>query len=284
MSDEEKLFSPRATAHILGMSEASVKRWVDKGKIKAIKTLGGHRKISLRNIISFAETTNHEIKNPELIALLPGTGRLKDKISKSHGLLESAFEASNEALVFALLLDLHVSGMPLANIFDQILAPALEQVGCDWESGAISVHYERRIIQMCTRALYSLSKKIKPKMQRDGLVILGTLSGDHYSIPILMAELIILENGYVTMFMGNDLPIENIHQVLDEENCSNLIISHSASYDGDIIATLSDLNSHAQQQQVSFIFGGRLITPDILETLSGHTHLTNMQKLADFFS
>ena len=41
---DNQLFSPKQIGNALGVSEASIKRWVDKGKIDCVKTTGGHRK------------------------------------------------------------------------------------------------------------------------------------------------------------------------------------------------------------------------------------------------
>jgi len=40
-----KLRPPREAARILGISFATVKQWIYKGKLRSVKTLGGHHRI-----------------------------------------------------------------------------------------------------------------------------------------------------------------------------------------------------------------------------------------------
>ena len=41
----DKLFSPRDAAQVLGISYPTLKQWIYKGKIKTVKTAGGHHRI-----------------------------------------------------------------------------------------------------------------------------------------------------------------------------------------------------------------------------------------------
>jgi molybdopterin-binding protein len=55
-----KLYTPRDAAQVLGMSYSSLKQWIYSGKIKSVRTSGGH----------------HRIPEPEIDRLLPrATGK-----------------------------------------------------------------------------------------------------------------------------------------------------------------------------------------------------------------
>lgn len=47
------LLSPRELAQAIGVSESSIKRWIDDGLIGATKTAGGHRRIAGSEAIRF---------------------------------------------------------------------------------------------------------------------------------------------------------------------------------------------------------------------------------------
>ncbi len=49
----DKLFSPRETAQVLGISYPTLKQWIYKKKIRTIQTAGGHHRIPEREIDRF---------------------------------------------------------------------------------------------------------------------------------------------------------------------------------------------------------------------------------------
>ena len=63
-------FSPKQVANALGVSESSVKRWVDSGKLPAAKTVGGHRKVTLPSVAQFIRETGHEVARPDLLGMV----------------------------------------------------------------------------------------------------------------------------------------------------------------------------------------------------------------------
>ncbi|MCX5741316.1 MAG: helix-turn-helix domain-containing protein, partial [Proteobacteria bacterium] len=62
-----RLLSPRDLAEALGVSESSLKRWVDSGRITATRTDGGHRKIRLSEAVRFIRESGSPIVHPELL-------------------------------------------------------------------------------------------------------------------------------------------------------------------------------------------------------------------------
>ncbi len=45
MQDTNELLKPRDAAHILGISYPALKQWIYKGKIRTVKTAGGHHRV-----------------------------------------------------------------------------------------------------------------------------------------------------------------------------------------------------------------------------------------------
>jgi len=48
-----KLFTPREAAKVLGVSYPTLKQWIYKGKIRTVKTAGGHHRIPEKQIDKF---------------------------------------------------------------------------------------------------------------------------------------------------------------------------------------------------------------------------------------
>ena len=49
----QKLLAPREAANILGISYPTLKQWIYKGKIRTVKTAGGHHRIPEQQIDKF---------------------------------------------------------------------------------------------------------------------------------------------------------------------------------------------------------------------------------------
>ena len=64
-----RLLSPRDLADALGVSESSLKRWIDAGKIEATRTEGGHRRILLGEAVRFIRESGAPLARPELLGL-----------------------------------------------------------------------------------------------------------------------------------------------------------------------------------------------------------------------
>jgi molybdopterin-binding protein len=53
MKQRENLLSPREAAKVLGISYPTLKQWIYKGKIRTIKTAGGHHRVPERQVDKF---------------------------------------------------------------------------------------------------------------------------------------------------------------------------------------------------------------------------------------
>jgi molybdopterin-binding protein len=48
-----KLFTPREAAQVLGISYPTLKQWIYKGKLRTVKTVGGHHRIPEKEVDQF---------------------------------------------------------------------------------------------------------------------------------------------------------------------------------------------------------------------------------------
>src|ERR1700727_2351267 len=54
----EKMFSPREASKVLGISYATLKLWIYKGKVRTIKTAGGHHRIPESQLDKFLHSAS----------------------------------------------------------------------------------------------------------------------------------------------------------------------------------------------------------------------------------
>ena len=61
--------SPRELGQAIGVSESSLKRWADEGRIKFARTTGGHRRIVLTEAVRFIRQAGMPVLRPHLLGL-----------------------------------------------------------------------------------------------------------------------------------------------------------------------------------------------------------------------
>ena len=66
------VLSTRQVAQLLGVGEATVKRWADAGEIDCFRTPGGHRKFRLRDVTAFVQRRNYQVAETLPAQLTPG--------------------------------------------------------------------------------------------------------------------------------------------------------------------------------------------------------------------
>lgn len=87
-----KLHQPREAAKILGISCATVKQWIYKGKLRTVKTLGGHHRILEADI-------ERHLRSKLAAASRRKSGPGSDKISESNQLLGRILQIKVDGLM-----------------------------------------------------------------------------------------------------------------------------------------------------------------------------------------
>lgn len=282
---DNQLFSPKQVGNALGVSEASIKRWVDKGKIDCVKTTGGHRKIPMHALTKYIHENNKPLVNPEVLNIPTSTGRVKDKMKQSAIELRQSFLECDEYKIRGIIFDLFLSGKSPEAIFDSLLAPALHQLGCDWEDGTVDAFQERRTIQICIRTLYAFDSFFTQPEPDAPVAILATLSNDPYTVPILMAEVCLRSQGWKTEFLGNDIPYDSYQKAIQMYKPDLSIISISSCADEkEMTKELMAIEEVAVGKNSKLTIGGRAVPHEAPEKMPQTLFTFSMENLMESIS
>jgi molybdopterin-binding protein len=87
-----KLYTPRDAAEVLGISYASLKQWIYQGKLKSIRTVGGHHRIpesEIDRLLPRVTRTGPVAKRRQTFRRISGRNQLIGRITdlKVSGLL-----------------------------------------------------------------------------------------------------------------------------------------------------------------------------------------------------
>ncbi|MEM9352328.1 MAG: helix-turn-helix domain-containing protein [Planctomycetota bacterium] len=256
------LLSPKQVADALGVSQSSVRRWCDQGKLASTRTAGGHRKFAVEAVIRFAREIGADIQNPELLGnpVLQRGGLSASSVQDFvHALRNDKPAFCVQALVAAFNAPTKVS-----SLLDELVGPAMQQIGALWESGEISVDQERRSCQIVLAALAELEDLLPKPAGGAPLAIGGTPAGDFAQIGTRMCELVLKANGWNARQLGAGLPPQYLAAACRRENPDLLWISAIHLLDPQAFATeYRDRLGPLINQGLRVALGGREISPHL---------------------
>ena len=206
-------FSPRELADVVGVSESSVKRWVDAGRIGVGRTVGGHRRIPLRDAVRFIRSNGLRVDRADLF----GFGAvLRPFGSEPEWSVEAVLEAADRpGGVRSLLLQAYLDGAAPAELFDGVMARAMDRFGSPCEFDPDAVHLEHRFTQAALEAV-SQCRMLQP-VPTPGAPgsIGGSPERDPYLLPGLMASTVLAEEGYSDVYLGAFVPVTALERAAE---------------------------------------------------------------------
>lgn len=202
----KRQISPKQAAQALDVSEASVKRWCDRGLLIPTLTAGGHRRIAVAEVLRFVRARGANLVRPEILGLPSTTGGGDLAFDRASEVAADAFCEGDADCVRKLFLNLYLGGRTTAEIADLVVAPAFARVGDRWEHGQVTIHQERRAVELCQQAMYSLDSALPPPLTRAPIALGGVLEGDPYVLGSKWCAVALHEAGWRAESYGNGLP------------------------------------------------------------------------------
>lgn len=204
-----RLLTTSELAQALGVSESSIKRWVDDGTIRGARTAGGHRRIAITEAFRFIRATRAPLADPDLLAVPEVAAVLSDQHTAGNASerLLTYLERGEAARATGLLLGLFLGGERVADIADGPLQAAMERLGELWQERPDGVFVEHRATAICIEAVSRL-RALLPVGDGAPAAVGGAPAGDPYALPTLCAAAVLAEAGFRTTNLGPDTPFE----------------------------------------------------------------------------
>lgn len=204
--------SPKVLAQAIGVSESSLKRWVDQGRLGGERTAGGHRRIALAEAIRFVREAGLSVVRPELLGLVGDRGD-RGRRAEWDGAAEAlytAFVEDRPTEAVGLVVSLYLGGASLGWIFDVPMRSALARIGELWNHGPEGVFLEHRATETCLHALARLRPLVPDAPAGAPMALGGGQEDDVYRLPSVMAALVLAEAGFRVRDLGPDTPTETL--------------------------------------------------------------------------
>jgi excisionase family DNA binding protein len=283
----------REAARVLGVSEASVKRWADSGLLPAEKTAGGHRRFRPEDIAVMRRTGAGE----EAQSLLkkssaarpfaqpaqvpePGPGREAELVLETFRML---VDGSDEELS-ALFVNLHLHGQTVASLTDSFLCPAMRRVGDLWHSGELSVAQEHIATLTVRRGLRALERAMSLPEKRGMIALCCSVEEDFHELPVRLATLTLEAGGFEVLDMGMSTPFSALAESLERFRPRLICVSST------ILASLdrsareyAEFHKAARRRRAQVVLGGAgFADEEVRRRLPADLHAESFRQLEEF--
>ncbi len=282
-------FNLKAVLQETGIAADTLRAWERRYSLpKPQRTAGGHRLYSQRDIhlikwllarqreglsISRAvQQWNELVASGEdplaQIALLTASGlasSLPNIDSQREEWLAScfAFDEAGAEQVLSLAFALY----PAESVLSGILLHGMQEVGNRWQHRQATVQQEHFASGLAIRRLNALLSAAAPPVQ-PGTIVLACPPAELHSLPLLYINVMLRRRGRNTVYLGADVPLENLEETARAVDASLVIMSAqrltSAKNLQDAAATLTS-------RRIPVAYGGRVFNqiPELQQQIPG---------------
>lgn len=278
--------SPKELGEAIGVSESSIKRWIDDLTIAASRTAGGHRRIGMAEAVRFIRASGLPVVRPQVLAL-PDLAAARSQVSPNRELKELFLEAlldGNGPVVRGALLSVFLEGRSLADLCDTVVAPAMHRIGELWTHDTQGIFLEHRATDLCCQALQSIRTLLPPPGPEAPGAVGAAPPGDPYLLPTLMASAVLTAEGWNAVNLGPDLPFASLLQAAAACRAALVWLAVSAEgLSGKAVPELQEMAARLEESGASLVVGGRACPRDLRPGTSPQFFsVSSMAELAAF--
>jgi MerR family transcriptional regulator, light-induced transcriptional regulator len=207
----------REAADVLGVHYQTAYGWVRQGTLPARKTPHGYT-VSETDVTALAEhRALGAAPRPQI--------QVRDWTAQTDRLY-AAIVAGDEAgarQVFARL----ARGVPLTEVCERVIGPALHRIGADWAAGEVAIGTEHRASAICERLI--AARVQQPQGRPRGIAVTTTPPGERHGLPALMATVCLREDRWLVHHLACDLPVAEVTQLAVDTRARLVVLSAATS-------------------------------------------------------
>jgi excisionase family DNA binding protein len=275
-------------AHLLGVSEATVKRWADKRLLHPEKTAGGHRRFRPESIALFLrgqrpDATSRGPVQTRAAVSLPERRLIADVNAKSFNMFDALVRGrADEAASFLVTQYLH--GRPLAGIFDEILAHAMRRVGDLWYQGELTVAQEHLATRTAVTAVYRLRDVMLAREANGLLAICCGMEGDFHDLPVQFSQVLLESEGWQAISLGANTPFFALTEAMLQHGPALVCVSSTVFNNPDRAAReYEEVRQTAARLGAALVLGGAGFKDrQLRQRFAADLHADNFQQLSEF--
>lgn len=279
-------FSPKQIADALQVSESSIKRWCDSDGIPTIRTLGGHRRITIEGLQQFLRESNRTLVNPDVLglpSLAPGrTDQIPGEQDPDQSQFRTALASGDIEGCWKVLENRIAAGVSRWQAAESLITDAMYGIGEAWDCNELDVYQERRACAICLKLMARLVNQVPAPSSNAPVAIGGAPEGDHYQLPTAMVELALRETGWNAVNLGSNLPLDSFLQATHDYKADLVWISVSTIQEPERFVAEENRLARLLGDHVSLFIGGQALTVPFRARLRYTVCCESLRQIVDF--
>jgi methanogenic corrinoid protein MtbC1 len=277
----QRFLLPQDLAEALGVGEAVVKRWGAEGRFQVLRTVGGVRRIALREALRFIRESASVVKDPMPL----GIEKLPQFKTQSEGdaALEDAIYAGRAEDAWHLTLGMYVMGRKVEAICEGPITRAMYRVGPLWETGPGGIAHEHRATMVAAETLHLLKALLPQPVLGVGKALGGAMEADPYMLPSMMVSITLAALRWQEVNLGPNLPFAALMAAVDEHKPTLVWMSCSCpDLPPQRRAELEEVAIALEKRGIQMVAGGRGWREDVAAGIPHVKHVPTLAGLAAF--
>lgn len=288
----------KQAARVLGVSEASIKRWADSGLLPMEKTAGGHRRFRPEDISAMrrerVQTTpsdnGHDsegVRGAVARSTNVATGGVLST-ENQDALVEETFQiliGGRTDELRRLLVNLHLSGLSVASIADRVLSPAMRRIGDLWHRGQLSIAVEHLATRAALEGVASLRSVVGPVENQNSLALCCSTEEDFHEFPVQVAAAVLEEQGFEVVELGPSMPFFALNDVVELFQPRLICVAATTNLINldRTVRDYAEFRKQARRVGSAIVLGGAgFQSKEIRERLAADLHAENFAQLEKF--
>jgi excisionase family DNA binding protein len=190
------LITLTAAAERLGVHYMTAYRYVRTGRLAGVR-----------------EGNEWRVRTDDVDALLappaPDEPRGRRRRTDYRARLEDRLLAGDEGGAWELIERALTSSMEPADVYHDVLAPAMRSIGDRWAAGELTVADEHQASAITHRLIGRMGPRFVKRGRRRGTVILGSAPGDHHALPTAFLADLLRDRSFTVIDLGANTPVES---------------------------------------------------------------------------
>lgn len=269
-------------SHLVDVPAPTIRSWERRYGLPVVtRSTGGHRRYSSDQLAVL-------IRMRDLVAqgrrAVDAAAQIKNEQATSPEPLVAAFVQAAQDLhpgSIAAILDAARQSLGLGRTVDEVILPAMRQIGRRWEAGRTDISHEH-LATGATQAWLSTLRQTGPPLLDADPIVLSCGPQDHHTLGLEAIGALLRERGWDCRLLGARTPAESLGRAVDETRAAAVVLV--CHLNPGRRAAISALRLPELRHTHVFYAGGAFSSRQARHGVPGHYLGDNLTEAADFIT